>query len=143
VVRKRAGCACCAAPRFPTISTLSTALEEIAMPPTSTATHTIALAPGDVLHLPVAAGAQWRVVQGRVQVRGAPRWLADRLVSVEQTLEPGQVYTATDAGWAQLVVLGAGAVQLVGVRPADTAARRAPWWRMAVQRSKRSIGQCV
>ena len=78
--------------------------------------QTIVLAAGQCLSLHLRAGAVVHVVQGRVAMAGAPRWLAGQVCQVPQDLCAGGVGVMDTAGWHQLVAQGP--VQLRIMTPA-------------------------
>ena len=78
--------------------------------------QTIVLAAGQCLSLHLRAGSVVHVVQGRVAMAGAPRWLAGQVCQVPQDLCAGGVGVMNTAGWHQLVAQGP--VQLRIMTPA-------------------------
>ncbi len=78
--------------------------------------QTIALASGQCLSLHLKAGAIVHVVQGRVAMAGAPRWLAGQVWQVPRQLCTGGANVMDAAGWHQLMAQGP--VQLRIMTPA-------------------------
>lgn len=94
--------------------------------------QTIVLAAGQCLSLHLKAGAVVHVVQGRVAMAGAPRWLADQVWQAPRQLCTGGVNVTDAAGWHQLVAQGPVALRIM------TPAARPGLWSLLKSRLGRS-----
>ncbi len=110
--------------------------------PAPSAIDPACIAPGESLLLPVGRGTMLFAAEGQVRVVEAPCWVAERMLTVSQDLEAGQVHEMAADGWAQVTALGGGAARIVHVPPVRRAsgftARLHALWRSAVARLVRS-----
>lgn len=93
------------------------------------ASFDIPLAVGESLHLHVACGTVLLLAQGRVQIDEAPRWLAERVVTVRRSVEQGQPCAVEQTGWVRVTALGRAGARLCAM-PAAPARPSSPWWRL-------------
>jgi hypothetical protein len=100
------------------------------------------MAPGRCLQAPVAAGTVIQVVQGRLQLTLAPRWLGETMVWSSVHLDEGQAQRVDQSGWLMLQAAGDGEVRWLRHVPVSAWARvgrRWAAWMPALRRAGRAV----
>ncbi len=80
-----------------------------------TVTTLICLAPGEAIHLPLAARTTLQVAAGTVVLREPLRWLAETVVAPVVALSEGECHVLVHAGWV-MVEAGEGGAEVRNLR---------------------------
>ncbi|UST54700.1 hypothetical protein NF681_05765 [Comamonadaceae bacterium OTU4NAUVB1] len=97
-------------------------------------TADVRLDAGRTLRLPVVAGTVLVARAGRLRVAGPSRWLAERMVVVEQDLAEGQAHVVDGAGWVEVSAVGAAHAWLRRIDPAPATGPAWTWPRFLAPR---------